>query len=144
MIVKINKGTVMEQNNVDELKERHREVPISNLLNVQLLDISPGYAKVTMKLKAEYNNFHGRIFGGIIMSLADIAFGYAVNSLKEYTVAAQFNIQFIAATNEGDELIAEAKVIKEGRRAILAEMMVVNQDNQLVAKATGTGIPTGE
>ena len=132
----------MKQDEASKLKNRHKSVPISKLLNVKLLDISPGYARVTMKLKPEYNNFHGRTFGGIIMSLADIAFGYAVNSLKEYTVAAQFNIHFVSAVEEGDELTAEARVVKEGRRVVLAEMTVVNQDKKLIAKATGTGIPT--
>ena len=134
----------MKQDEISKLKDRHKNVPISNLLGVKLLDISPGYAKVTMKLKPEYNNFHGRIFGGIVMSLADIAFGYAVNSLKEYTVAAQFNIHFTAAVSDNDELTAEARVIKDGRRAVLAEMTVVNQNSKLIARATGTGIPTGE
>jgi len=134
----------MKQDEISRLKERHEKVPISKTLGVDLLDISPGYARVTMKLKPQYNNFHGRIFGGIVMSLADVAFGYAVNSLKEYTVAAQFNIHFTAAAGDDDVLTAEAKVIKEGRRAILAEMTVTNQDNKLIARATGTGIPTGE
>ena len=134
----------MNQDKALKLEKGHKDVQISNLLNVKLLDISPGYARVTMKLKHEYNNFHGRIFGGIVMSLADIAFGYAVNSLKDYTVAAQFNIHFTAAAEEGDELTAEARVVKDGRRAILAEMTVTNQDNKLIAKATGTGIPTGD
>ncbi len=134
----------MKQDKALKLKEDYKDVPISNFLGVKLLDISPGYARVTIKLKPQYNNFHGRIFGGIVMSLADIAFGYAVNSLKDYTVAAQFNIHFTAAAGEGDELVAEARVIKEGRRVVLAEMTVVNQDNKLIAKATGTGIPTVE
>lgn len=134
----------MKQDDISKLKERHQKVPISKFFDVRLIDISPGYARVAMKLKAEYNNFHGRIFGGIVMSIADIAFGYAVNSLKEYTVAAQFNIYFTAAAEEDDELTAEARVIKEGRKAILAEMTVVNQDNKLIAKAAGTGIPASE
>lgn len=134
----------MKQDSSAKLKERHKVVPISNFLNVKLLDISPGYAKIAMKMKADYNNFHGRIFGGIVMSIADIAFGYAVNSLMENTVAAQFNIHFIAAAEKSDQLIAEARVIKEGRRVILAEMTVVNQNNKLIAKAAGTGIPTGK
>ena len=132
----------MKQDKASKLRNRHKNVPISKMLGVVLSDISPGYARVTMKLKPDYNNFHGRIFGGITMSLADIAFGYAVNSLKDNTVAAQFNIHFISAVEEGDELTAEARVVKEGRRVVLAEMTVVNQDNKLIAKATGTGIPT--
>ena len=41
----------------------------------------------------------------------------------------------------GDELIAEGRVVRSGRRVSIAEMTVTNQDGKLIAKATGTTIP---
>ncbi len=75
------------------------------------------------------------------MSLADEAFGYAVNSLKLPTVAAQFNIHFLLAPDNYDELIAEAKVIKSGRRLAVAEVEVTSTKGKLIAKVSASGVP---
>jgi len=125
------------------LRAGAEEEPIASFLKVQLLELSPGYAKVAMKIPPEYQNFNGLVFGGIAMAVADQAFAYAVNSVNRPSIASQFNIHFIAAAKVGDELIAEGRVVKSGRRVSIAEMTVTNQEGKLIAKATGTTIPVG-
>jgi acyl-CoA thioesterase len=132
-----------ENNNVEELKAQARDEPIASFLNMQLLELSPGYARVSIKVVPEYLNFNNFIFGGIVMAVADQAFGYAVNSVRRPNVASQFNIHFIAAAKAGDELIAEGRVVKSGRKVSIAEMTVTNQEGKLIAKATGTTVPVG-
>ena len=117
------------------------EEPIASFLDTKLLELSPGYAKVSMRLRPEYANFNGFIFGGIIMSLADQAFAYASNTVVIPNVASQFNIHFIAGARVDDELVAECRVVKKGRRVCMSEMSVSNQDGKLIARATGTTIP---
>jgi len=129
--------------NVVELKAREKREPIASFLKMRLLELSPGYAKVVVKLVPEYQNFNGLIFGGIVMAVADQAFAYASNSLAHPSIASQFNIHFIAAAEVNDELTAECRVIKSGRRVGLSEMTVTNQEGKLIAKATGTTIPIG-
>ncbi len=124
-----------------ELRARAEGEPIASFLKMRLLELSPGYAKVAMKLTPEYENYNGLVFGGIIMSVADEAFGYAVNSVDHPSVATQFNTHFIAAARVGDELIAEGRLVKSGKRVSIAEVTVTNQDGKLIAKATGTTIP---
>jgi acyl-CoA thioesterase len=93
-----------------------------------------------MEMRPAYLNFYGVVFGGIIMSLADQAFGCAVNSLKYPSLAVQFNTYFLASAYGGDKLTAEARVLKSGRRVSVAEVSVTNQDGKLIARATGTDI----
>jgi len=126
-----------------ELRAGAKEEPIASFLKMQLLELSPGYAKVAMKIPPEYQNFNGLVFGGIAMAVADQAFAYAVNSVNRPSIASQFNIHFIAAAKVGDELIAEGRVVKSGRRVSIAEMTVTNQEGKLIAKATGTTVPVG-
>jgi len=126
-----------------ELKAGAEREPIASFLKMQLLELSPGYAKVAMKVSPEHQNFHGTTFGGIVMAIADQAFGYAVNSVDFPSVASQFNTHFIAAARVGDELTAEGRVVKSGRRVSIAEVTVTNQEGKLIAKATGTTIPVG-
>ena len=89
----------------------------------------------------EYQNFNGLVFGGIVMAVADQAFAYASNSLAHPSIASQFNIHFIAGAEVDDELTAECRVVRSGRRVGISEMTVTNQVGKLIAKATGTTIP---
>jgi acyl-CoA thioesterase len=128
--------------NVNELKSKSAGEPIASFLDMRLLELTPGYSKISMKLKPEYRNFNGLIFGGIVMSAADQAFAYATNSLRSPSIASQFNIHLIAGAGVDDELIAECRVLKSGRRIGVSEMTVTNQDGKLIAKATGTTVST--
>lgn len=130
-----------ETYNLTDLKIGEKTEPIASFLETQLVELTPGYAKVKMKLKSEYQNFNGMVFGGIIMAIADQAFAYASNSMAYPSIASQFNIHFIAGAGVNDELTAEGRVIRSGRRAGVSEMVVTNQEGKLIAKATGTTIP---
>jgi acyl-CoA thioesterase len=112
--------------------------PIADFLKIKVLELSPGYAKVSMHMQPEYINFNGVIFGSIIMAIADYAFALAINSLKLPSLATQFNVYLLAPANAGDDLVAEGKVLHSGRRTGVTEMQVFNQDGKLIATATGT------
>ncbi len=128
--------------NLANLRAGAEGEPVASFLKIKLLGLSQGYAKVAMKLRPEYRNFNGLVFGGIIMALADQAFAYASNSVVCPNVASQFNIHFIAMAGVDDELTAECWVVRSGKRVCISEMMVANQEGKLIAKATGTTIPT--
>ncbi len=126
---------------VEALKAKADKEPVARFLGTELIELSTGYAKVTMEMKPEYINFNDVVFGGIIMSLADQAFAYATNSVFTPNVASQFNIHFVASASAGDRLTAECRVVKAGKRVCISEMTVTNQDGKLIAKASGTTIP---
>jgi acyl-CoA thioesterase len=118
--------------------------PIAKFLGMKLVELTPGYARVTMKLKPEHQNFNGYVFGGIVATIADQAFAYGSNSLNHPSIAVEFHINLVSAPDPNDELTAECKVVKSGRRAGISEMTVTNQSGKLIAKATGVTIPVGE
>ncbi len=129
--------------NVDKLKELGKNEPIASFLDMNLTDLSDGYARVEMQMKPEYINFNGTIFGGIITAVADQAFAYATNSVATPNVASQLNIHFIAAAKENDKLVAECRVVKRGKRVCISEIKVTDPDGKLIALASGTTIPLG-
>lgn len=129
--------------NIEELRTKGKSETIASFLEMRLMELTPGYARVVMKLKPEYQNFHGMVFGGIIMAVADQAFAYASNSLSYPSVASQFNIHFIASPKVDDELTAECWVVRSGRRVGVSEIVVTNQEHKLIAKSTATTIPVG-
>lgn len=132
----------MSEQNIEKLKSAEANEPIASFLKMRLVELTPGYAKVAMKLTPDHLNFNGMVFGGIVMAVADQAFAYATNSLVSPSIATQFNIHLISGAGIGDELTAECRVIKSGRRIGVSEMTVTNQAGKLIAKATGTTVVT--
>ncbi|MBM2825361.1 MAG: thioesterase, partial [Dehalococcoidales bacterium] len=120
------KGEKGASDYVKELKAKEEREPIARFLKMRLVEFSPGYAKVTLKLSPEYLNFNGFVFGGIIVAVADQAFAYASNSLAYPSVASQFNIYFISGAGANDELTAECRVVKSGKKVGISEMTVTN------------------
>jgi acyl-CoA thioesterase len=129
---------------IARLKESSKNEPIAKFLGMKLVELTPGYSKVTMKLKPEHQNFNGYVFGGIVAAIADQAFAYGSNSLNFPSVAVEFHINLVSAPEANDELTAECRVVKSGRRAGTSEMTVTNQTGKLIAQATGVTIPVGE
>jgi acyl-CoA thioesterase len=128
---------------IDKLRGKETKEPIASFLKLKLLELTPGYARVAMKITPDHLNFNGMVFGGIVMALADQAFAYATNSLISPSIATQFNIHLISGAAVGDELTAECRVIKSGRRIGVSEMTVIDREGKLIAKATGTTVVTG-
>jgi acyl-CoA thioesterase len=131
------------EGNIEKLKKDELKEPIARFLNMKLIELTPGCAKISLKLLPEHLNFNGMVFGGIVMAVADQAFAYATNSLISPSIASQFNIHLLSGAVVGDELTAECRVIKSGRRIGVSEVTVTNQAGKLIAKATGTTVVTG-
>ena len=125
------------------LKKKEKTEPVASFLKMKLQELIPGYARVSLKITPEHLNFNGMVFGGIVMAVADQAFAYATNALVAPSIASQFNIHLISGAAVGDELIAECRVIKSGRRIGVSEMTVTDKKGKLIAKATGTTVVTG-
>ena len=127
--------------NISELRAGELNESVAGFLGMKLEELTPGYARVSMKLRPEFRNFNGFVFGGVIMSVADQAFAYASNTVSYPSLASQFNIHFIAGAEVDDTLIAECRVVKSGRRVGVSEITVTNSVGKLIARATGTTIP---
>lgn len=132
------------ESSLADLQSRMKGEPIASFFNLKVLELSPGYTKVSMKIRPEYLNFNGLVFGAIIMSIADYAFSLAINSLNMPSVATQFNIHLLAPAAVGEELTAEGRVLRNGKRVGISEMIVTNQSGKIIARATGTTIPLSQ
>jgi acyl-CoA thioesterase len=77
-------------------------------LGMQIVQVQPGKALLTMKVRSDMVNGHHICHGGMIFSLADTAFAYACNSYNKTTVASACHIDFLAPAKESEMLEAEA------------------------------------
>ncbi len=125
------------------MRRRFDESPCAKAFGMNLIDLSPGYARVSMTLKKDFLNWENLIQGGVIVVLLDQAFGCATNTMENIHVAVQMNTHFIAAAPVGETLYAEARVLHAGRRAGTTEMSVTDSKGKTIAVATGTTASMG-
>ena len=77
-------------------------------LGIDVLEVTPGGARLAMTVRGDMLNGHGVCHGGFLFALADTAFAYACNSAGVAMVAAGATIEFLAPAAAGERLIAAA------------------------------------
>ena len=127
-------------NVTNELWASFANAPYPRLLGFSLLELSEGYAKVSVRVRPEHANFLGFTDGALVMSLASYASACSSNSLGGTRVGIQTNINIIATTALGSELMAEAKVTNAGKTMAITETIVTDPNGRIIAKATSTSI----
>ena len=105
-----------------------KEDDASKGLGMEILQIKPGKATLTMTIKQHMVNGHGIAHGGFLFLLADSAFAFACNSHNERAVAAQCNISFIRPGKLGDRLVATAREISRTGRSGIYDVRVTVDD----------------
>ena len=110
---------------------------VAKVMGMQVIEITPGRARVTMTVRQDMTNGHGICHGGLVATLADTAFAYACNSWNEQAVASGFGIDLLLAGQVGDVLSAAAQVVSQGRRTGVYDVQVHNQRGELVAVFRG-------
>ncbi|HXH83569.1 MAG TPA: PaaI family thioesterase [Candidatus Tectomicrobia bacterium] len=118
-----------------EISERIQREPWAHALGIRYLELRRGYCRVRLRLQPHMVNFQGYPHGGVIFSLADVAFGAACNSHGEPAVALTVTIQYLAAVEPDAVLIAEGREVKQGRRAGFYQIDVRTEDGRAVAAA---------
>lgn len=82
------------------------------------------------------------IHGGVIASLCDGALGIAALSsvceLQQVVATIEMNIKYLKPALLGDTLTAQGLVVSQGKRILVSEVKVYNQDQVLISIGTGT------
>ncbi|HHH40076.1 MAG TPA: hydroxyphenylacetyl-CoA thioesterase PaaI [Sedimenticola sp.] len=106
-------------------------------LGMELEQVAPGRCRVGMTVTGEMLNAVGITHGGVTFSLADFAFAVASNSHGQVAVALTAQINYPAASREGERLTAEAREVTRSRRTGLYNIEV-RSGERLIALFTGT------
>jgi acyl-CoA thioesterase len=127
-----------------------QEDDASKGLGMEIVEIKPGQATLTMTVKPEMVNGQRIAHGGFIFTLADSAFAFACNTHNERTVAAQGNISFIRPGKLGDRLVATAREISRSGRSGIYDVRVTAGDAVIAEfrghsrTIAGTWLPVAE
>ena len=100
-------------------------------------EVRAGYARLSMRVRADMLNGHGTVHGGMVFALADTAFAYVCNARNEKTVAAQASIVFLGSAEDGEMLIAEAEEVATAGRSGVTRVAVRTSDGRAIAEFTG-------
>lgn len=117
-----------------ELRARIQDDPWARTLGIEYLAMGRGFCRLGLTLQPHMVNFQGYPHGAVIFSLADIAFGAACNSHGEPSVALSMTVSFLVAVPAGSRLVAEAREIRQGKRAGFYEVGVTSEEGTLVAQ----------
>ncbi len=101
-----------------------KEDDASRGLGMEIVEVGPGRATLTMTVRPEMVNGQRIAHGGFIFALADSAFAFACNSHNDRTVAAQGNITFLRPGKLGDKLVATAREISRSGRSGIYDVRV--------------------
>lgn len=109
---------------------------------IRIVETTDHYSCTEMTVESRHLNGAGVCQGGALFTMADLAMASVVN--RNYTsptddgvgLSVNTQITFLHPAALGDRLLAECKLIKDGRLPLL-ETRISNQQGQLIASLTG-------
>ena len=126
--------------NVEFAREYQKRIPFVSHLKILTETLGKGSAHLSVPVEPHLTNSLGTVHGGVIMSLLDVALCTAARTLHPESVGVitiNMSTSFIGA-GSGAKLLADARVLKDGRSMSFVEAEAKNEDGSLVAKAIAT------
>lgn len=117
--------------------------PLPGLEKTQLLEISPGHARISIEVTPESLNLYGSLHGGFIFSLCDMVSGMATYAYEVTNVTLQGNINFLKGVNQGT-IFVEANTVHIGRKTAINQVTITNEAGTQVVSASFSMYITGE
>jgi uncharacterized protein (TIGR00369 family) len=122
----------------DAFKSDFDEKPLHKMLGITLVERRPGYGKIVLRKTAETpGGIGGSVHGGILAAMVDIVMLVAIFAeMKEGEQpagTAELGITYLRQAH-GDNIYAEANVVKRGRQLSLVEVDITDDEGRLCAR----------
>lgn len=132
----------MTQNSLslaEAIRTFYEKNPYVRHLKMGIDSIAGGKTRLTMMIdRATHTNFYGFAHGGALASIADTAMGSACLSVGKKVVTIEMNFNCIKPALAGQTVVAEANILHNGNKTIVAEAEIRGEDGSLIVKARGT------
>jgi uncharacterized protein (TIGR00369 family) len=115
-------------------------MPLAEHLGFKVKSVDFGQAVLEFEMKKHHANPMGTLHGGVLCALADTAMGVVFATMLEEgesLTTLELKINYLKPVWKG-KLLALGKVVKKGRMTGLVECDIVDEDEQLVARASST------
>lgn len=115
------------------------QVPFMDVLEIEAVALSQGYARTAIALRPELTNSRGDFHGGVLLSALDATMGIlarADSNPCSGVVTIDLTTSFLAPAKS--DIAIEARTLRCGASLAFIEGEIRDRDDQLVAKASGT------
>jgi acyl-CoA thioesterase len=126
------------------LFEYFRAFPFNQLMGMELLEIEPGRARLSMNWREDLCQPAGILHGGALASLADTAIAHSILLTPEHRaqrdehggriVSVDLRLKYLRPVSAG-KVYCDARVVRMGRQIIHTEAVVTDPDGKQVALA---------
>ncbi len=116
---------------------------IMDTIGAEIAAVEPGMVEILLPYRADLCQQNGFLHGGITTTIADSAAGYASFTLyaaEETILTSEFSVHLLAPA-KGEHFRAVGRVLKAGRRQVVAEAEVFGETREksvLIAKLIAT------
>lgn len=128
------------------IREKFQANHFPRLLGIEIDSIEPSRARLSVEVRQELLQLQGVMHGGAIASLIDTAVAFAIMSVSEpqdrFTTV-EMKVNYLSAIREG-RVVADARLVRDGRRIIVADCDVFDSQGRLAAKGLLTYIRLNE
>ncbi|MGA9773050.1 MAG: PaaI family thioesterase [Blastocatellia bacterium] len=128
------------------IREKFETNHFPRLLGIEIDSIEPSRARLSVEVRQELLQLQGVMHGGAIASLIDTAVAFAIISVsgpQDRFTTVEMKVNYLSAIREG-RVVADARLIRDGRRIIVAECDVFDSKGRLAAKGLLTYIRLNE
>jgi uncharacterized protein (TIGR00369 family) len=124
------------------IREKFETNHFPRSLGIELDSIESGSARLSLDVRQQHLQLAGVMHGGAIATLIDTAVAFAIVSTSEpqarFTTV-EMKVNYLSAIREG-RIIADAKLIRDGRRIVVGDCDVFDSNGRLAAKGLLTYI----
>ena len=103
---------------------------------IELMEVTPGWAKASMKIEPYHYNGAKTVHGGAIFTLADFAFAVASNSHGTLAMGISTSVSFIKAATTGT-LYADAREVACSPKLATYSVRITDDDDAVIAMFQG-------
>lgn len=127
----------------DKLIEVYQQTnQFGNENGMELVNYREGFIEYSLTVQDKHLATPKTVHGGLLAAYMDGIMGVAALSVSAKNLnlvsTVEFKINYIKPAFLNDKLKGVGTVISEGKRIIVAKGEIINQNNELVAIATGT------
>jgi uncharacterized protein (TIGR00369 family) len=131
------KSSELTQEQLERIQQALALVPFAHLIGIRFERAGQGVATLALDVRDELKQNNGVVHGGAIASLIDTATAIAIISALapgDWATTVDLTISYLRPLLKG-RAIATAKVLRAGRRLIVASAEVVDAGGTLLATA---------
>ena len=121
-----------------EVTERLKKNGFGNLCGLEILEAGDGCATGRFVLGPQHLNPLGSVHGGCIFTLMDSVAGVAVYTTGKTCTTLSSNVDFLKGAFGSGELIAKAWPVRVGNHVAVYDVMVTDDRERKIARASMT------